>query len=172
MSETFPNLKQIELAGKVATGLFLFMVLIKVSIACTMLVPEGGSQEQITVSLQIDTVSAAVLLAFMAFVVNLRCSHATREDLNSTMPPNWLTRSSWVITSCVGLNTVGNLASPNSLQRYGFGTLTVVLFGCCWVVSSSPVQKRSGIRIQGYEPIPNSIIGNISELDIVQIGYS
>ena len=156
MSESFPNLKQIELAGNLATSLFILMILVQVGVASTVLpstILWGGSQDVITVKLQIASMVAAALLAFMAFIINLRCSHATLDNLRTTAPPSWLSRSSWFITAYMGLNTLGNAASSNSIERYGFGAVTVVLFGCCCIVSSAPVQENTPPTRQFLVPV-------------------
>mmetsp|Transcript_11773 Transcript_11773/g.15528 ORF Transcript_11773/g.15528 Transcript_11773/m.15528 type:complete len:157 (+) Transcript_11773:21-491(+) len=146
-SEASPTtLKQVELAGKVAVSLYIFMIVIQIGVASTILpvnILWGGSQDVITVKMQIASLVAAALLAFMAFIINLRCSHATLRDLRMTTPPSWLSRSSWVITAYMGLNTLGNVASSNSIERYGFGAVTMVLFGCCCIVSSAPVRENT-----------------------------
>mmetsp|Transcript_50897 Transcript_50897/g.75427 ORF Transcript_50897/g.75427 Transcript_50897/m.75427 type:complete len:155 (-) Transcript_50897:408-872(-) len=143
MSESFPNLNQIEFAGTVAKCGFLLMAFIQLGIACGIIpvtIIWGGSFEELSPSLQLASVAAAVLLVFMTFVVNLRCSYATNHDLNTTVPPCWVSLSSWVVTAFMGLNTLGNLASSNPFERYGFGFLTAVLCICSWIVSSSRVQ--------------------------------
>lgn len=84
-------------------------------------------------SLRIASVVAACILLGMAYLVYVR-AYLYRYPEKSHKLVKIL---SWVVTGFLGLNFLGNLASSSNIERYVFGSVTLVLCICCIIVSIS-----------------------------------
>ena len=83
--------------------------------------------------MRIASIIAACILLGMAYLVYVR-SYLYRYPEKSHRLVKIL---SWVITGFLGLNFLGNLASNSNIERYVFGSVTLVLCICCIIVSMS-----------------------------------
>jgi hypothetical protein len=134
---------------KLAVVLLLGMAAVQVCITAGM-VPNtiiwGGSQqgEELTTSLRVASMAASVILAVFAHILWRR---GTEDD-----PPQWIRVGSWGVTLYMILNTMGNLASNNGVERVVFGALTIILAICSWRISSSSKRDAS---LSDYASIDN-----------------
>ena len=83
--------------------------------------------------MRIASIIAACILLGMAYLVYVR-SYLYHYPQKSHKLVKIL---SWVITGFLGLNFLGNLASSSNIERYVFGSVTLVLCICCIIVSMS-----------------------------------
>ena len=93
----------------------------------------GGRSDTAVLSpgLRVGSGIAAVILGWMAAVI------LARADLISTnpVPRRWLARTTWTIAAYMALNTMANLASASSVERYGFGPSTAAIAAATAVVA-------------------------------------
>ena len=136
-------------ATTVALCLFGLMAIIQLLVAAHILpvtILWGSSYSEWTWKLCFASIGAAALLYGMATVIQRRSqisSTPVSNNSNDMTPEHRNIRLlSWIITFYMGLNTVGNVLSPNPVERYGFGTLTLVLCICCGLVSSSKEEEE------------------------------
>lgn len=74
----------------------------------------GGTYDRVLpTGMRVAAAGAAAALPAMAAVVARRAGLVGR-------PARWLTPATWVIAGCFALNTVGNLASSSSVERFAF----------------------------------------------------
>lgn len=141
-----------SLPGRIAATLFLIMAIIQISVAIGIVpisILWGGRFDELTPALSAAGVFAAGLLCLFAASVYQRSRHyapndgSQHDDLEAQRHPMVLRVFCWTITAYMVLNTVGNLMSYNTFERYAFGSLTTVLAICSGFVSSrSPVYTR------------------------------
>ena len=139
-------------ATTVALCLFGLMAIIQLLVAAHILpvtILWGSTYQEWSWKLCFASIGAAALLYGMATVIQRRSqissssSPAVRNNRNDMTPEHRNIRLlSWIVTFYMGLNTVGNVLSPNPVERYGFGTLTLVLCICCGMVSSSKEEEN------------------------------
>jgi hypothetical protein len=100
----------------------------------------GGSQPRVlSDGMRIVAGGSAVVLIGMATVVTRRAGLIGR-------PARWLTPVTWTVAGYFALNTVGNLASTSSIERYVFGPTTAVAAALTAVVarrSSRSIGRRT-----------------------------
>jgi len=81
--------------------------------------------------LRVGSGIAAVILVWMAAVILARADLITANPV----PRTWLARTTWAITAYMALNTVANLASTSSVERYGFGLYTAAIAAATAIVA-------------------------------------
>lgn len=80
----------------------------------------GGTQDrQLPTGMRVVAGGAAVALVGAASIVARRGGLIDR-------PARWLGPATWGIAGYLALNTVGNVASTSSVERYAFGSATAV----------------------------------------------
>ena len=80
----------------------------------------GGTQDRVLpIGMRIIAGGAAVILTTMASVVVRRACLIGR-------PAHWLAPSTWAIAGLLAVNTLGNLASATTVERFVFGPATAV----------------------------------------------
>ena len=123
-------------ASRLAVTVFGAMAMIQLGIAVGLLpvtIVWGGSQHERTWQNSVASVVAAALLLAMAWIIHARATTTT----TTTALPRSLRVAAWMVTGYMALNTLGNALSPTFVERYIFGTMTVVLAICSGIVASS-----------------------------------
>ena len=135
------------IASRIAVSLFCLMAVIQIGIAVGLLpvtIVWGGSQHARTWQNSVASVVAAVILLGMAGIVHFRATVA--------VPSLPLRVAAWIVAGYMMLNTLGNFLSPSWVERYIFGTMTVVLAICSAVVaSSSTVTSFSSVPVDNVQ---------------------
>ena len=89
----------------------------------------GGTQDpQLPAGMRAASGGAAVALVGAAWVVGRRGGLVDR-------PARWLSPATWGIAAYLALNTVGNVASTSSIERYAFGPATAAASALTAVVA-------------------------------------
>jgi hypothetical protein len=126
------------IAANVATVLFAIVIILQLLLAAGILpvtMAWGGTQTELTLTLRLASVAAAIILAGFAYVIR------RRAGLISDLPPSTAIKIlSWVITAFMVLNTLGNLTSQSTAERIVFTPLTVLLAISCFIVSISKTE--------------------------------
>lgn len=139
----------VVIARVLAIALFAMMAAVQVLIALRVLPQDivwGGAHSEHSLKLSAASLAAALFLLGFAAIVHRRAT------VPAPVSPA-VHVASWFVTAYMLLNTVGNVLSSNSFERYGFGSGTAVLFVCCSIISLSSQQLPS--EAASYEPIPD-----------------
>jgi hypothetical protein len=89
----------------------------------------GGTQDRVLpTGMRIMAGGAALVLTTMASVVVCQAGLIGPA-------PRWTAPATWAIAGYLTLNTVGNLASTSSVERYVFGPATAVAAGLTAIVA-------------------------------------
>ncbi len=106
-----------------ACGILLSFAGLQVALAAGAPLGEhvwGGTQDPVLpTGMRVVAGGAAVVLVGAASVVGRRGGLVGR-------PAPWLSPATWGIAAYLALNTVGNVASTSSIERYAFGPATAV----------------------------------------------
>jgi hypothetical protein len=95
----------------------------------------GGTQTELTSTLRLASIAAAIILGAFAYVIR------RRAGLIGDSPPSRAIKiMSWVITAFMALNTLGNLTSQSTAEKAVFTPITLLLVICCFVVSISKTE--------------------------------
>jgi hypothetical protein len=134
------NTKLIHTTANIATFLLGVVIVLQILLAAGILpisMAWGGRQSQLTASLRIASIIAAVLLG--AFIYGIRY----RAGLVGTVPiPGWIKVVSWIITAFMAFNTLGNLTSLSTNEKLLFGPITLILTAACLLISASRLTDR------------------------------
>ena len=126
------------IAANVATVLFAIVIILQLLLAAGILpvtMAWGGTQTELTLTLRLASVAAAIILAGFAYVIR------RRAGLIGDPPPSTAIKIlSWVITAFMVLNTLGNLTSQSTAEKIVFTPLTVLLAISCFIVSVSKTE--------------------------------
>ena len=129
------NAEFIHTTANLATILFAVVIVLQILLAIGLLpvsMAWGGRQSQLTASLRVASIAAAVLLG--AFIYAIRY----RAGLVGTLPiPILIKVFSWIITAFMAFNTLGNLTSLSKNEKLIFGPVTFILTVACLLVSAS-----------------------------------
>jgi hypothetical protein len=125
----------IHAAGNFATILFAAAIVLQILLALGILpvsMAWGGRQSQLTLSLRLGSLAAALLLGTFIYVIRYRAG------LLGDMPiPRVIQILSWIITTFMAFNTLGNLVSTSKMEKLTFGPITGLLTVICWIISGS-----------------------------------
>lgn len=127
-------------AANVATALFFIFIIIQLLVAAGLLpvtILWGGRQTELTPALRLSGVGAAVILSAFIYIIRYRAGLLGRTPM-----PRSIRILSWVVTAYMVLNTLGNFASVNNVEKLLFGPLTIVLAVMCLIVSLSNLNKE------------------------------
>jgi hypothetical protein len=134
----FSSTSKVQIAANVATILFALTIILQLLLAAGILpisMAWGGRQSELTTSLRIASLAAAVLLGFFIYVIR------RRAGLIGDMPIPMITRVfSWIITAFMAFNTLGNLASLSTGEKILFGPISFLLTIACLIVSASSLE--------------------------------
>ena len=129
------NTQLIQTTANIATVLFAVVIILQLLLAAGILpisMAWGGRQSQLTASLRIASVIAAVLLAAFIYVIRYRAGLIGNDPI-----PVMIKVVSWIITAFMGFNTLGNLTSLSPKEKLLFGPVTFILTFACLLVSAS-----------------------------------
>lgn len=99
----------------------------------------GGRQSQLTTSLRIASIIAAVLLGVFIYVIRYRAGLVGNVPI-----PVIIKVASWIITAFMAFNTLGNITSLSINEKLLFSPITFILTVACLLVSAS---KSNPIRL-------------------------
>jgi hypothetical protein len=129
------NTKLIHTTANIATFLFVVVIVLQISLAAGILpisMAWGGRQSQLTASLRIASIIAAVLLGAFIYVIRYRAGLVGKVPI-----PVLIKVISWIITAFMAFNTLGNITSLSTNERLVFGPITFILTVACLLVSAS-----------------------------------
>lgn len=135
------NTKLIHLTANIATFLFVVIIVLQILLAAGIFpisMAWGGRQSQLTASLRIASIIAAVLLGVFMYVIRYRAGLVGNVPI-----PVIIKVVSWIITALMAFNTLGNITSLSTNEKLIFGSVTFILFVACLLVSAS---KSNSIR--------------------------
>lgn len=120
-----------------AAGILLGFAGLQVALAAGAPLGEhvwGGTQERVfPIDMRVVAGGAAVVLTVAATVVTRRAGLVGR-------PARWLSPATWGIAGYLAVNTVGNVASTSTVERFAFGPATALASALTAVVA---VRMRS-----------------------------
>ena len=108
--------------------LFIFHLLVIAGIVPYTIVWAGKIQNRQQM-LRMEAVSLIVLLVAVTLVL-LRMGY-----LQWVENPLALQIGMWLLFAFFSLNTLGNLTAKSPFEKYGFGSLTLLMAGCCLVLA-------------------------------------
>ncbi|MEK6479004.1 hypothetical protein WJR50_15765 [Catalinimonas sp. 4WD22] len=121
-----------ELAGKALFSMLSLFFVLHILIMLG-LVPHdivwGGKIKSRQQLLRMEFISLFILAIF-TMLVALRMGYLHFLD-----NPSVIKGSMWVLFAFFVLNTLGNFAAKSPIERYGFGTLTILMSLCCLVLA-------------------------------------
>jgi hypothetical protein len=129
------NTKLIHLTANIATFLFVVVIVLQILLAAGIFpvsMAWGGRQSQLTASLRIASIIAAVLLGVFIYVIRYRAGLVGNVPM-----PVFIKVVSWIITAFMAFNTLGNITSVSTNEKLIFGPVTFILSVACLVVSAS-----------------------------------
>jgi hypothetical protein len=127
------------MAANIATILFAVVIVLQILLAAGILpvsMAWGGRQSQLTTSLRIASLIAAVLLGAFIYVIRYRAGLVVEMPI-----PLGIKVISWIITAFMAFNTLGNLASSSNGEKIIFGPATFFLTVACLIISASRLDK-------------------------------
>lgn len=123
----------IQITAQVATFLLATFIVIQL-LAAAGLIPVsmlwGGRQTELTPTLRIASIAAAVVLGVFIYIIRYRAGLVGQPTI-----PSWVRVMSWVITAYMAFNTFGNFASASNIEKWVFGPLTIAITIACLIVS-------------------------------------
>lgn len=135
------NTKLIHLTANIATFLFVVVIVLQILLAAGIFpisMAWGGRQSQLTVSLRIASIIAAVLLGVFIYVIRYRAGLVGNVPI-----PVIIKVVAWMITAFMAFNTLGNITSLSTNEKLIFGPVTFMLSVACLLVSAS---KSNSVR--------------------------
>ena len=129
------NTQLIQTTANIATVLFAVVIVLQLLLAAGILpisMAWGGRQSQLTASLRIASIIAAVLLGAFIYVIRYRAGLVGTDPI-----PVMIKVVSWIITAFMAFNTLGNLTSISAKEKLLFGPVTLILTISCLLVSAS-----------------------------------
>jgi hypothetical protein len=141
------NTKLIHWTANMAALLFGVVIVLQILLAAGILpisMAWGGRQAQLTASLRIASIIAAVLLGVIIYIIRYRAG------LVGSVPiPVMIKVLSWIITAFMAFNTLGNITSLSTAEKLVFGPVTFLLTVACLLVSAS--KSNSILRIHAVQ---------------------
>jgi len=131
----------IHLTANIATFLFAVVIILQILLAAGFLpisMAWGGRQSELTTSLRIASILAAVLLGIFIYVIRYRAGLVGNRPI-----PMIIKVVSWIITMFMAFNTLGNITSLSTNEQLLLGPVTFILTVACLLVSAS---KSNSIR--------------------------
>jgi hypothetical protein len=124
-------------AANIASILFAIFIVVQLLVAAGIIpisILWGGRQPELTPSLRVTSVVAAIILSAFIYIIRYRAGL-----VGSVPQPTIIRVSAWVVTGYMVLNTLGNFASVSNVERFLFGPMTVVLAITSLIVAASRV---------------------------------
>ena len=129
------NTKFVRMTANIATLLFAIVIILQILLAAGILpvsMAWGGRQSQLTTSLRIASLVAAVLLGAFIYVIRYRAGLVAGLQI-----PAVIKVIAGIISGFMAFNTLGNIASASSAEKVIFGPITFFLTIACLIVSAS-----------------------------------
>lgn len=129
-------------AANLASVLFIIFVVVQLLVAIGIIPSSmlwGGRQPELTASLRVTSVGAAVILGAFIYIIRYRAGLLGRVP-----QPTIIRVAAWVVTGYMVLNTLGNFASASYVERFVFGPMTIVLAVTSLIVAASRTGKANG----------------------------
>lgn len=126
----------VQLSANIATALFAIFIVVQLLAAAGVFPVSmlwGGRQTELTVTMRITSVVAAVILGAFIYIIRYRAGL-----IGGVPAPTAVRIAAWVVTGYMALNTVGNFASVSAVERFVFGPMTIVMAVACLIVAASP----------------------------------
>ena len=131
--------KLIRTTANIATILFVVVVVLQISLAAGILpisMAWGSRESQLTFSLRIASIIAAVLLGMFIYVIRYRAGLVGDVQI-----PGFIKVVSWIITAFMAFNTLGNITSLSADEKLLFSPVTIILTVACVLVSASHIDS-------------------------------
>lgn len=125
-------------AANIASVLFSVFIIVQLLVAAGIIpisILWGGRQPELTPSLRVTSVVAAVILGVFIYIIRYRAGLVGRVP-----QPIIIRVLAWVVTGYMVLNTLGNFASASNVERFLFGPMTIVMAVTSLIVAASPVR--------------------------------
>jgi len=125
-------------AANIATILFSFFIGVQLLVAMGVIpisILWGGRQSELTPSVRVSSVVAAIILGAFIYIVRYRAGL-----VGSIPQPIVIRVSAWVVTGYMVLNTLGNFASVSNVERFLFGPMTIALAITSLIVAASRLE--------------------------------
>jgi hypothetical protein len=132
---SLPNTKFIHLAANIATFLFVVVIVLQLLLAAGIFpisMAWGGRQSQLTASLRLASIIAAVLLGVFIYVIRYRAGLVGNVPI-----PVIIKVVSLIITAFMAFNTLGNITSLSTNEKLIFSPVSFILCVACLVISAS-----------------------------------
>lgn len=128
-----PNV--VQFSANIATILFALFIVVQLLAAAGVFPISmlwGGRQTELTVTMRLTSVVAAVVLGAFIYIIRYRAGL-----LGSVPAPTAVRIAAWVVTGYMALNTLGNFASVSAVERFLFGPMTILMTVACLIVAAS-----------------------------------
>ena len=127
-------------AANLASVLFFIFVIVQLLVAAGIIPISmlwGGRQPELTPSLRVTSVVAAVILGAFIYIIRYRAGLVGRLP-----QPTIIRVAAWVVTGYMVVNTLGNFASVSTVERFVFGPMTIILAITSFIVAASRIGER------------------------------
>ncbi len=131
------NVNFVQTTANIATVLFVFFIGFQLLLAAGLLpvsMAWGGRQTELTPVLRLASIAAVILLGVFIYIIRYRAGL-----IGSVPAPTAIRVLAWVVAGYMALNTVGNFASVNSIEKLLFGPMTIIITIACIIVAASNV---------------------------------
>jgi len=131
------NVNFVQTTANIATVLFVFFIGFQLLLAVGLLpisMAWGGRQTELTPVLRLASIAAVILLGVFIYIIRYRAGL-----IGSVPAPTAIRVLAWVVAGYMALNTVGNFASVNSIEKLLFGPMTIIITIACIIVAASNV---------------------------------
>ena len=135
------NQKNVRVIANIVTVLLALVIAMQLLLAAGVLpasISWGGRQTEATTGFQITSIVAALILGGFIYIIRYRAGL-----LGKTSIPKGIRIGSWIVAGFMVLNTLGNLASVNTVEKFVFAPLTFVIAIACFIVSASKVSAEA-----------------------------
>lgn len=130
----------VQTTATIATLLFALFIGMQLLIAAGLLpvsIAWGGRQTELTPALRMASIVATLILVLFIYIIRHRAGL-----IGASPAPVWIRVAAWVVTGYMALNTLGNFASVNNIERFVSGPITIIITLACLVVAASKVEQK------------------------------
>lgn len=129
------NTEYVKTAANIATALLCLLMVVQLLLAVGILpvsIAWGGRQTTLTPGLRLAGVAAIFVLGLFIAIIRYRAGM-----LGSIPAPTTIRVLAWAVTGFMVLNTLGNLSSVSTVERFLFGPITILLAVTSFIVAAS-----------------------------------
>jgi hypothetical protein len=133
--------KNVRVVANIVSVLLALVIAMQLLLAAGVLpasISWGGRQTEATTGFQITSIVAALILGVFIYIIRYRAGL-----LGKTPIPKGIRIGSWIVAGFMVLNTLGNLASVNTVEKFVFAPLTLIIAIACFFVSASKVRTEA-----------------------------